>query len=381
MNQKTPMQTPPRSPQHRPPQRGPEQKNDGLFPRMGRIFPILLAVALAVLVISIALLCVALAVGKDKPDPVDDPKQNEAGADEGDGEGEDAPQKPTGANKGGVATTPSRDNYAIENSADYAKLTGLQSKYAILVELDSYKAIAGINTDTKICPASMTKVMTLLVACENLGSLKEKVSMSANAVKYQLEHDGSGLDWKGGEEVTVEDLLYLVFLRSDTVASITLAEYVAGSEAAFVDMMNAKAKDLGLENTRFSNSTGLYFAGDSYYSTCRDMAVIMAYALDNSLAKKVMTQTGTWYLPKSAPVENIKATWLTDRFGGDPSLDTVTVKAAKTGWETEPGACLVSYAQSNGGGKEYIMVIVGGNGLSAKSSTIDVKGIYKDFAD
>jgi D-alanyl-D-alanine carboxypeptidase len=110
------------------------------------------------------------------------------------------------------------------------------------------------------------------------------------------------------------------------------------------------------------------------------MAVIMAHALDNSLAKRIMTLTGDWYLPSTAPVEKVKATWLTDRFGGKATLDTVTVKGAKTGWETSPGACLVSYAQSNGGGKEYVMVIVGGNGLSAKSSTSDVKNIYKEYA-
>jgi hypothetical protein len=71
---------------------------------------------------------------------------------------------------------------------------------------------------------------------------------------------------------------------------------------------------------------------------------------------------------------------LTDRFGA-PQLDTVTVKAAKTGWEDEPGACLVSYAVGNTSGDGYVMVIVGGNRLSAKSSTADVKSIYKNYAD
>ena len=168
---------------------------------------------------------------------------------------------------------------------------------------------------------------------------------------------------------------------SPTVASITLAEYVAGSESAFVKMMNEKAAEIGCKNTRFSNSTGLYFDGEEYYSTCRDMAMIMAYALDNPLAKKVMTQTGDWYLPKTAPVESIKATWLTDRFASKPKLDTVTIKGAKTGYETAPGACLVSYAVSNSGGGEYIMVIVGGNKLGSSASTADVKAIYKEYAD
>ena len=113
--------------------------------------------------------------------------------------------------------------------------------------------------------------------------------------------------------------------------------------------------------------------------------MIMAYAMDNPLAEKIMTQTGAWYLPKGSPVEYIRPTWMTDRFGGNGKLDTVTIKAAKTGWEEKPGACLVSYAEGNNG-KKYINVIVGsdgsggGVGLSAKDSTSDVKTIYKTYA-
>ncbi len=338
--------------------------------KYGKIFMIILAVTVILLVISLITLGVALAVtgGGDKEgDPAPAPDSSEGDA-------------PAGTTTGGVATLPTRSSYLVGDSSSYATPHDITSKYVILVDMESYEAIAGVRADTKICPASMTKVMTLLVACENLRSLNDTVTVSKESVNYRKEHDGSGLDWKGGEVLRVEDLLYLVFCRSDTVASLELANYIAGSEAAFVDMMNAKVDALGLQNTRFANATGLYFSGQEYYSTCREIAAIMAYAMDNPLAKKVMTQTGDWYLPSGSPVKSIKPTWLTDRFGGKAGLNTVTIQAAKTGWETSPGACLVSYATGNETGKAYIMVVVGGNGLSATQNTKDVKSVYQEFA-
>ncbi len=346
--------------------------------KYGKIFVIIMITTVVLLVISLIILGVVLALrGADDPEEIPEDKPS---GDVSPSKDEDEDREEEEIPVGGVATKPTRDSYVIRDDAEYQKINGINSQYAVLVDLESYRAIAGVNADQRICPASMTKVMTLLVACEHAGDLNKQVAMSETAVTYRNEHGGSGLDWKGGEKVSVEDLLYLVFLRSDTVASITLAEYIAGSEAAFVDMMNDKVKELGLNNTRFSNSTGLYFEGQEYYSTCRDMAAIMAYALDNSLAKKVMTQTGNWYLPKSSPVSSIKATWLTDRFGGKDQLDTVTIQAAKTGYEDIPGACLVSYATANSGSGSYVMVVVGGNKLSAQKNTEDVKGIYRDFA-
>jgi D-alanyl-D-alanine carboxypeptidase (penicillin-binding protein 5/6) len=225
----------------------------------------------------------------------------------------------------------------------------------------------------------MTKVMTLLVACENVKFLSDQVTVSTEAVSYQARNEASGLAWTGGETLTVEDLLYLIYFRSDTVACLTMADYISGSEAEFVKLMNAKAQKLGLKDTHFTNTTGLKLEGEDYYTTCREMAMIMAYAMDNPLAKQVMVQSGAWYLPESAPVEYVRPTWMTDRFGGKGELDTVTIKAAKTGWEDEPGACLVSYAEGSNG-KKYIHVIVGGGGLSASKSTADVKEIYKTYA-
>ena len=334
---------------------------------------LVLMVTIALLVISLLLLGVALLItlGEDSPEPVSPPTLS--------GNQDDTPTSENNKKPGNYATIPSRSDYLIPNSASYQTVSGIKSQYTSLLDRDSYEAVAGLNPDTRICPASMTKVMTLLVACENITSLTAKATVSSEAVTYQANRGASGLPWTGGETLSVEDLLYLIYFRSDTVACLTMAEYISGSEAKFVELMNAKAKEIGLKNTYFTNTTGLKIDGEDYYTTCREMAMIMAYAMDNSLAKKIMTQTGAWYLPKGSPVEYVRPTWITDRFGGNGTLDTVTIKAAKTGWEDEPGACLVSYAEG-GNGKKYIQVIVGGNGLSAKDSTADVKAIYKTYA-
>ena len=342
-------------------------------PSRGRgAMAVVLAVTVILLVISLVLLGVALFVdlGTDEPEPITPtaPSGNE----------NDTPT-PGNNKKPSYATVPSRSDYQIPNSASYQTVSGIDSRYTILLDMDSYEALAGLNPDTRICPASMTKVMTLLVACENLTSLTDSVTVSQESVTYQANHGASGLSWTGGESLKVEDLLYLIYFRSDTVACLTMADYISGSEAAFVELMNAKAQKLGLKDTHFTNTTGLQIDGEEYYTTCREMAMIMAYAMDNPLAKKVMVQSGAWYLPKGAPVEYVRPTWMTDRFGGNGSLDTVTIKAAKTGWESEPGACLVSYAEGKNG-KNYINVIVGGGGLSASKSTSDVKAIYKTYA-
>ena len=372
MNQMIPRQKP-QPPQKRgvaprPPQGGKNPKATAL----ARALPWVLATTILLLIISLSLLVVALIVdGETDPDPIQ-PVGNSSQKEE--------PNTPTGSNGALYPTVPTRSDYTIENAASYQTITELQSQYTILLDLDSYEAVAGLNADQRICPASMTKVMTLLVACEQVTSLTERVTVSAEAVTYQRDHGASGLAWKGGETLSVEDLLYLIYFRSDTVACLTVAEHLAGGEAAFVKLMNERAEALGLKNTHFTNTTGLDLDGEEYYTTCRDMATIMAYALDNPLASKIMNQTGSWYLPDGSPAETIRPTWVTDRFGGNAKLDTVTIRAAKTGWESEPGACLVSYAVSESG-KRYINVIVGGGGLSATASTADVKRIYRTYAD
>ena len=298
------------------------------------------------------------------------------------------PPKDTSAIEVGVnnaplfPTNPRRTSYDIGTSSEVKTLSEeIKSNNTILVELDSYTSIVEKSADEKMYPASMTKVMTLLVACERVTDLQKKLVVTQEIADYSEKNDGSGAGLKVGESYSIEDLLYLVSYKSDTIASILIAEEIAGSEAAFVTLMNEKAAEIGLKGTNFVNCTGLY--NENHYSTCRDIAMIMAYTMDNELAYKCLssyrgrpmvvggvdcTFYSTWYSGKS-------------RFADNPNLKTSTVVAAKTGYTDESGVTLVSVAKGDNG-KTYINVIVGcpkGSGLTETMSTQEVKYIYNTY--
>ena len=293
----------------------------------------------------------------------------------------------------GVNTTPlfptneTRDSYKISTAADVVTLTDdnfIKSNNTILVKVgtDSLVSIVEKNADAKMYPASMTKVMTLIVACERVTDLDKKLEVTAEIAKFAEDNDGSGAGLKVGESYTVKDLLYLISYKSDTIASLLIAEHIAGSEAAFVDLMNQKVQSLGLTGTHFANCTGLYHAEN--YSTCRDIATIMAYALDNEMAFGVLSSYTGYKMTVGGVDCTFYSGWYSGRarFADNPRLSTVTVKAAKTGYIDESGISLVSYAVGKDGSK-YINVIVGkpkGSGLTESMSTSEVKLIYNTYA-
>ena len=297
-------------------------------------------------------------------------------------------QKPNSIIGGGVSiggnsvgkTVPKRSSYISSVSSSVANLGDqIRSDNVILIDLDTYQSIAEKSADTQIYPASMTKVMSLLVACENLKSLKTKLTVTKEITDYAQQMGGSGIGLKVGDELTTQDLLYLTAYSSDTVAVIMLANHVAGSEANFVAKMNEKARALKLSNTHFDNCTGLY--SENNYTTCREMAAIMAYALEHPLCRELLTSYNAYSV---AGKYTIYSSWYSGRFNNNPRLRTVTVKGGKTGYIDESGFCLVSYAEGKSSGKRYIQVIVGepkGSGLTEELSVKDIKYVYDNYAN
>lgn len=278
-------------------------------------------------------------------------------------------------------TTPSRSSYIIGTADNVTLIDNIKSKNTILVELDSFTSIAEKGADEKMYPASMTKVMTLIVACENIKNLNEKLTVTQEIADYMKDNDGSGAGLKIGESYLIEDLLYLIAYQSDTMACLLIADHVAGSEEAFVALMNKKASDLGLSSTHFTNCTGLYNA--EHYTTCREMASIMAYAMDNELAYKCLSS----YRGRPMTVGGVNCTFYANwysgrgRFADNPRLKTVTVVAGKTGYTDESGFTFVTVAEGKNG-KTYINVTVGlpkGSGLSETMLTDEVKKVYNTY--
>jgi hypothetical protein len=165
----------------------------------------------------------------------------------------------------------------------------LKSSYAALADLSTGENIASRKADEVIYPASMTKVMTLIVVVENLpseDSLQDTITVS-QAVYDEMKRQGSsGIGMEAGEKLTVEAMLYALMLKSDGIAACELAKYIAGSEEAFVELMNQKAENMGLPNTHFMNPTGLFH--EDHKTTSREIASIMAYAMNMNLCRKIL---------------------------------------------------------------------------------------------
>ena len=234
------------------------------------------------------------------------------------------------------------------------------SKNIALVDLSSNKIIASRQSGkgSIVYPASLTKVMTLIVVYENLksqDSLNDKLTLSEAVVNKMIEENSSGYGFQAGDVLTVNELIHAVMLYSDGMACITLAEYISGSEAKFVELMNAKAQEMGLLNTNFTNCTGLHH--QYHYSTAQDLAAIMSYAMKNDFCANVITaesyklgshfrsETGNSFNMYNQVFNSIKTR----------KLNTCTIYGGKSGLTDEAKYCLVTYAKTKEG-KEYVLV-------------------------
>ncbi len=289
------------------------------------------------------------------------------------------------------------DAATVDISAD----TDIKSAAAILVDITDGRAVAQKNADTKIYPASMTKVMTLLVACENAKDPTTLLTVTKEMVEKYAKPENKGasiaFEWQEGNQITVEDALYLIIYKSDTYACWLLAEHIAGSEEAFVKMMNDKAKSLGLTGTNFTNCTGLY--NTNHYTTCREMAAIMAAVMNNPTATAVITKYSEYtvdlYLNGEKTEESMFCDWYTARlekyrwgaaaayYAGNGS--DIKIVGGKTGWETIPTSCFVTTAIDDISGRKYICVQVGRTdsaqeSINSKTSTDDTRLIYQKYA-
>ena len=241
--------------------------------------------------------------------------------------------------------------------------TGLYSEevistHAILIDESTDTIIASKGAKDRISPASMTKVLTILVAAENISEeqLEDTFTMTLEITDYSYVNDCSNVGFLDGEQIKVLDLFYGTILPSGGDAAVGLATYVAGSHEAFVQLMNEKLQELGLaDSAHFTNCVGLY--DENHYCTVYDMAVIMKAALQNDLCKTVLAEKCYTTAPTTEHPEGITiSNWFLRRIedkdtGGE-------VLGAKTGFVAESGSCAVSYSMSDAG-IPYICVTAG----------------------
>lgn len=150
----------------------------------------------------------------------------------------------------------------------------LDCRSAILMEAGTGKVLYEMNADESLPPASVTKVMTLLLIMEAIDGGKISFSDTVTASAHACSMGGSQIYLKEGEQMNVEDLVKSVVIASANDAALALAEHVAGTEAAFVEMMNKRAAELGLTGTHFENTNGLDDTVQNHVSTARDIAIM-----------------------------------------------------------------------------------------------------------
>ncbi len=254
---------------------------------------------LLILLTAIALVLVLLltirACQTATPDGETDGRETGSGGESITDSGDTAPRETETSDAPVAVTYPyaivlRRDSYLpTTGSGTYHLSSGaLGSTNAIIVDLDTLAASAELGADERIYPASMTKVMTLMVACDAISNLKAKITVSEESITFAQSNGASMAGFiNAGETCTVEDLLYGVAVSSGAEAAYMLVQYTAGSEEAFVERMNAKCRELGLTKTHFSNSVGLHSTEN--YTTVREMAAIFACALDNELCRRLLS--------------------------------------------------------------------------------------------
>ena len=265
-------------------------------------------------------------------------------------------------------------NVSFDNSTSYIADENVLSEYGVIISLEDGHVIAQKNGSSRINPASMTKIMTVLVAAEHVTDLDDKVVITQDDTNYAYSHDLSIVGFDIGEEVTVKDLFYGTILPSGGDAAHALAVYVAGSEEDFAVLMNDKLAELGLSNTaHFTNCSGIY--NENHYCTLTDMAMILKAAESNEFLRDVLisrkyTTSSTSQHPTGIEISN----WFLRRIEDKDTHGEVC--GAKTGFVNESGCCAASYAVGNDG-KQYICVTV--NAWSAWRCIYDHVQIYQDY--
>ncbi len=150
----------------------------------------------------------------------------------------------------------------------------IDARSAILMDADSGKILYEKNADTALPPASVTKVMTMLLVMQAIDDGRIRLDDTVTVSEKAASMGGSQVFLKVGEQMSVEDLLKSVVIASANDAAVALAEYVAGSEKAFVTQMNARAKELGMQNTTFENTNGLDDTTTAHLISARDIAIM-----------------------------------------------------------------------------------------------------------
>lgn len=254
--------------------------------------------------------------------------------------------------------------YASDNLKDK-----IGSSDVILYNLNDDSILYEENSSRKVQIASLTKIMTAIVTIENNKDLSQEVEITSEVFKGIEEYSKAG--FKLNDKATYEELLYGVLLSSGADAVNAIVVNMGGNEK-FVSLMNEKAKELNLTNTKFDNAIGM--DSENNYSTAKDLAELLKYSLQNETFKKIFT-TRTYNIDRL----NLKLSSTLIKYASS-GIDISYIKGAKSGFTDGAGYCLASIAEIDD--VEYLLVTLGANPKGSKSQAVkDATTIYNYFSE
>lgn len=228
-------------------------------------------------------------------------------------------------------------------------MSGINSTYALLMDAKTGDVIAEKNGYSTMYPASMTKIMTAIVTIENFPDVNQYVTLPSAAVNAAYSRGGSTAGFSGGAYVPMLDLLYGMLLPSGCECCIGAALIISGSESAFVELMNQKARELGMTGTHYANTTGL--PDSNHYTTVHDMTLLMRYAIQNDIFRQVDT-TQSHTAANGLYMRSTMFKSLINNYGST-SVTGGNILGGKTGTTSAAGSCLCSFAEIDG--REYVL--------------------------
>ncbi|RDY32949.1 D-alanyl-D-alanine carboxypeptidase [Lachnotalea glycerini] len=229
------------------------------------------------------------------------------------------------------------------------------SEAAALFDVDSLEVLYANNATEKLYPASLTKVLTALIALEK-GNLDDVITVSANS---EIKESGAQLcGFKAGDQITLEQALHGLLMYSGNDAAVAIAEYISGSVEEFANLMNEKAKSLGATNSHFVNPHGL--SDEDHYTTAYDLYLIFKEAIKYDKFLEIINTdswTTTYTLSDGSSKDITFKTTNLYLKGDENAPDGITVIGGKTGTTNAAGSCLILLSQ-NESSKPYISVIL-----------------------
>lgn len=234
----------------------------------------------------------------------------------------------------------------VSAAATVETALSIKAKSYCLMEPQTGKMLYETNSEEKLAPASITKIMSLLLVMEAIENEKLTLNTKVSTSEHAASMGGSQIWLEVGEEMTVDELLRASVIASANDATVALAEAVSGSEEAFVTLMNKRAAELGMKNTTFKNACGL--DADGHLTTAKDVAIMASALIKHSLIKKYST---VWMdALRNGKSELTNTNKLVRYYNGATGL--------KTGTTSKAGCCVAATAERDG--MELVAVVMGG---------------------